>query len=63
MPLAGCSPAVAGPGLRHVIAAHLSEQNNTPSLAQQALAGVLGCDPDWIGIARQDAGFDWRELD
>ncbi len=54
---------VAGPDLRHVVAAHLSEQNNSPELAKQALADVLGCDPDWIGIARQDAGFGWRELD
>jgi phosphoribosyl 1,2-cyclic phosphodiesterase len=53
---------IAGPDLRHVIAAHLSEQNNTPVLAQKALADALGCEPEWIGIARQDAGFDWREL-
>lgn len=53
---------VAGPHLRHVIAAHLSEENNTPALAAGALAGALGCTPDWIGIADQAAGFDWREL-
>lgn len=48
--------------LQHVIAAHLSEQNNTPELARKALAGALGCSPDWIGVASQDEGFDWREL-
>ncbi len=48
--------------LRHVVAAHLSEQNNSPMLARTALAAVLGCAPDWIGIASQDAGFDWRDL-
>lgn len=53
---------VAGGHLRHVIAAHLSEENNTPELAAGALAGALGCTPDWIGIADQAAGFDWREL-
>ena len=53
---------VAGPQLRHVIAAHLSQQNNTPELAQGALAAVLNCSPDWIGVAYQDCGFDWREL-
>jgi len=53
---------VAWPGLRHVIAAHLSEQNNSPDLAQRALADALGCEPEWIGIARQDTGFDWRDL-
>jgi len=40
----------------------LSQQNNTPELARGALAAVLGCSPDWIGVAYQDSGFDWREL-
>jgi len=48
--------------LRHVIAAHLSQQNNTPDKARAALAGALNCTPDWIGIADQDSGFAWREL-
>jgi phosphoribosyl 1,2-cyclic phosphodiesterase len=48
--------------LQHLIAAHLSQQNNTPELAQQALAGVLGCDPGWIGVACQDQGFGWRGI-
>lgn len=48
--------------LQHVIAAHLSQQNNTPDLARNALAGVMGCSPEWIGIADQASGFDWREL-
>lgn len=46
--------------LQHVIAAHLSLQNNRPELARQALADVLGCAQDWIGVATQDEGFDWR---
>jgi phosphoribosyl 1,2-cyclic phosphodiesterase len=46
--------------LKHVIAAHLSQQNNTPDKARAALAGALNCEPDWIGIADQTAGFDWR---
>lgn len=49
--------------LKHLIAAHLSLQNNTPELARNALAAVMDCSPEWIGIARQDTGFDWRELD
>ncbi len=53
---------VAGPRLQHVIAAHLSQQNNTVALAQRALSEALGCDPEWIGIADQDSGFGWREL-
>jgi phosphoribosyl 1,2-cyclic phosphodiesterase len=48
--------------LQHLIAAHLSQQNNTPALARIALAGVLGCAEAWVGVADQDAGFDWRAL-
>lgn len=48
--------------LRHVVAAHLSEQNNTPALARAALAGKLGCSPDWIGVADQRDGFGWRDI-
>ena len=48
--------------LRHVIAAHLSQKNNTPELARAALAGALACDTDWIGVADQATGFDWREI-
>jgi len=48
--------------LRHIVAAHLSQQNNTPDHARAALAGALGCTADWIGIADQQTGFDWREL-
>lgn len=47
--------------LGHVIAAHLSEENNTPELARSALAVALGCTADWIGIASQTEGFGWRE--
>ena len=49
-------------GLRHVVAAHLSEENNSPELAQAALSAALGCEQDWVGIATQDDGFAWREL-
>ena len=48
--------------LQHVIAAHLSKQNNTPDHARAALAGALGCAAEWIGIADQATGFDWRTL-
>jgi phosphoribosyl 1,2-cyclic phosphodiesterase len=53
---------VAGANLRHVVAAHLSEENNTPELARAALAGHLGCEPEWIGVADQETGLDWREI-
>lgn len=48
--------------LQHVIAAHLSEQNNTPQRARAALASAINCDEEWIGVATQDDGFTWREL-
>jgi phosphoribosyl 1,2-cyclic phosphodiesterase len=48
--------------LRHVVAAHLSEENNHPAFAQAALSEVLGCAQDWIGVATQDEGFAWRDL-
>lgn len=48
--------------LRHVVAAHLSEENNTPALARNALAAALDCTADWIGVASQAEGFGWREL-
>ena len=48
--------------LQHVVAAHLSEQNNRPELAAGALAAALDCSTAWIGVACQQFGFDWREL-
>ena len=48
--------------LKHIIAAHLSQRNNLPALATAALAGALGCEAGWIGVAEQASGFDWREI-
>jgi phosphoribosyl 1,2-cyclic phosphodiesterase len=48
--------------LQHVIAAHLSDKNNQPHLAQKALSRVLGCEAEWVGIAEQEAGFGWRQI-
>lgn len=48
--------------LSHVVAAHLSRENNRPDLACAALAEVLGCAASWIGVADQTQGFDWREI-
>lgn len=50
------------PGLQYVVAAHLSESNNSPALAAAALAQVLGCEPDEVQIANQSAGCPWFEL-
>lgn len=48
--------------LQHLIAAHLSKRNNLPELAVRALAGAIGCEESWIGVASQDEGFGWREI-
>ncbi len=46
-------------GLSHVVAAHLSRQNNRPELAREALALALGRTVSEIGVATQDEGCDW----
>ncbi|MFD1556468.1 MBL fold metallo-hydrolase [Paraburkholderia silviterrae] len=48
--------------LRHLVAAHLSQQNNTPELARAAMAAVLGNAATEIGVATQGEGFDWLAL-
>jgi phosphoribosyl 1,2-cyclic phosphodiesterase len=48
--------------LQHILAAHLSVKNNTPELARASLANVLDCSNDWVGIADQVEGFDWRMI-
>lgn len=42
-----------------VIAAHLSERNNSPTLAREALAAALECTPADIRVADPALGFDW----
>ena len=48
--------------LQHLVAAHLSQKNNTPELAVAALCGALGCAPEWIAVATQHEGLGWRDL-
>jgi len=45
--------------LRYLVAAHLSRENNTPELAQTAMATVLGNAITEIRVASQGDGFDW----
>lgn len=49
-------------GLRHVVAAHLSEQNNRPALAAAALAGACGCRAEDIIVADPADGVGWLSL-
>ncbi|HDR9482762.1 MULTISPECIES: MBL fold metallo-hydrolase [Burkholderia] len=48
--------------LQHLVAAHLSQQNNLPELVRQAFGGVLGTSGEDVIVATQDAGFDWLTL-
>ncbi|AET89586.1 MULTISPECIES: MBL fold metallo-hydrolase [Caballeronia] len=48
--------------LRHLVAAHLSQQNNLPHLAQAALAAVLDASAVDVVVATQAEGFDWLAL-
>lgn len=48
--------------LKHIVSAHLSEQNNDPGLVKRVVAEALGCEERWVTVASQEEGFDWREL-
>ncbi len=52
--------AVCHPALSCVVAAHLSERNNSPALAQAAFSDVLGCSADAIPVADPETGSDWH---
>lgn len=54
--------ALMHPGLNTVIAAHLSERNNQPDQARQALAPVLGCKPEDVRVADPAEGSDWIDV-
>lgn len=47
--------------LRHVVAAHLSEQNNRPDLARRALGSACGTPGNEIHVADPEAGFGWLD--
>ena len=49
-------------GLQHLVLAHISSKNNLPQLARQCFVDTLGCDPDWLQLADQDSGLDWRHI-
>jgi hypothetical protein len=44
--------------LQHLVAAHLSEQNNSPLKAREALSAVLGHERG-LQVADQASGFGW----
>jgi phosphoribosyl 1,2-cyclic phosphodiesterase len=52
-----------GERLRHVVAAHLSRENNRPDIVRQALAAAQSCAADEVIVADPDQGFDWLRID
>ncbi len=48
--------------LSYVLAAHLSERNNTSELARASLSEALGCAPSDIGVADPITGSDWIQV-
>lgn len=50
---------VMHPGLRQIVAAHLSEQNNRSALVQGVLADVLSCSPQDVVVATAGEGTHW----
>ncbi len=48
--------------LQHLVAAHLSQENNSPELAGEAMAAALNTNRQWVTVATQEEGFGWRAL-
>ena len=48
--------------LQHIVAAHLSEQNNTAGHARAALSQALDCTEEWIAVCDQQNGLSWRAI-
>ncbi len=48
--------------LRHLMAVHLSEKNNTPQLAKRALLGVSQRLEACLTLSEQDSATEWLEL-
>ncbi len=48
--------------LKHLVAAHLSAQNNTASLVRASLANAIGCADAEIIIASAADGTDWLRI-
>lgn len=59
---AAIASAIAHSGLRHVVAAHLSEQNNRPDIVRRVLADALGAaEHDMITATAAD-GSPWLDV-
>lgn len=58
---AAIARAVGHSKLKHLVAAHLSRQNNLPVLARKSMATALGCSESDIVIADAAQGTPWLE--
>jgi phosphoribosyl 1,2-cyclic phosphodiesterase len=56
---ASVAQALQATGLKQIVAAHLSAQNNRPELACEALAGALSCGAEDIQVADPVTGTGW----
>jgi phosphoribosyl 1,2-cyclic phosphodiesterase len=54
--------AVLHDGLRHVVAAHLSEQNNRPDIVRRLMANALGGDEAEMLTATAAEGSPWLDV-
>ncbi|CAN5239948.1 MBL fold metallo-hydrolase [soil metagenome] len=59
---AAIARAIHHAGLRHVVAAHLSEQNNRPELVRRALAEALGASEADMLTATAAEGSPWLDV-
>ncbi|MEY8263926.1 MAG: MBL fold metallo-hydrolase [Bermanella sp.] len=48
--------------LQHVVATHISEQNNSIELAVSQICSALNCEADSVVVADQRSGFDWLQM-
>lgn len=49
--------------LKKLVAAHLSQQNNTPMLVRDSLSRVVRSEKTEVTVACQYEGFDWIEIE
>ncbi|MFZ3140515.1 MBL fold metallo-hydrolase [Polaromonas sp.] len=54
--------AVTHGGLKHLVAAHLSAQNNRPDLVRGVLSDALGCNSSDIVVAGASSGTPWLQI-
>jgi phosphoribosyl 1,2-cyclic phosphodiesterase len=54
--------AVTHSGLKHLVAAHLSVQNNRPDLVRAGISTALGCHASDIVVADAASGTPWLQI-